>query len=688
MIFKGPSSSLWSPLSLIPQIILLNIVAYAWFNNGVYNTWMEIDKTSLSTFDIKPAPSPSSSSNTLETYALIAAATHSMALIGGQSLCGLLNTKLKLTLPGSRATFALISVVGCFLLLQYFFYHQFESKSGIIYEQASLFFYDHPNSSWTFSLFSSCSYLIWLLAGVLVRSSSSVHVGIFPSWLHTNIYKLSLMLLLSFAVFHILVFPLWFQLVKPMMKGGLTEDNFTHEFSGLATLTHTVALSIGMLFTRTGRDLSSIFCALPSMREVVASPFVAGVTAMYFLGWVIVPEMGEIITWMSIQLYNHLALEVTQFAGTVESLISGGNLFSASVMIIFYLGLISLGVAGLLVARRIQEVTFTQTSDPSPSERPTGTIVTPNILSANRANSYQNVATKDPAVGALHAMLWLSVLSFFGSPAGVFCLYGILHICSGFTPISTVLEKPILTFLESTLITASGSIATFIPFARSWDKFYEQYPQFRCQQDKSHDVSGLNRLEVGLAVMNLLQAAALSSLVAVVHLLYPGVDKIYFDNPISTLQSFAYLLASTVAFFIWIDLWAYVAHRALHLPWMYKNIHKLHHKWKQTTAFTALALHPLEFLLLNGGVYIGLYTIPMHPAAITVNLLYIHFHNVVDHSGVYVESTLPWQPSSLFHDDHHRMFHLNYGQSLTCWDKWGGTFYAEKKRYTESTFSH
>ena len=53
-----------------------------------------------------------------------------------------------------------------------------------------------------------------------------------------------------------------------------------------------------------------------------------------------------------------------------------------------------------------------------------------------------------------------------------------------------------------------------------------------------------------------------------------------------------------------------------------------------------------------------LYVMPMHVGCIALNLLYVHYHNVIDHSGIYHESALPWQPSSLYHDDHHKLFHL------------------------------
>lgn len=187
---------------------------------------------------------------------------------------------------------------------------------------------------------------------------------------------------------------------------------------------------------------------------------------------------------------------------------------------------------------------------------------------------------------------------------------------------------------------------------------------------------------------NLYIAAAMTSAVALIHVHRPGTDVIYSDSPFASVGAALYFVVSAILFFLWIDAWAYVYHRALHFPFLYKHIHKVHHTWKQTTAFTSLALHPIEFIFMQGGVYVGFYVIPLHPAAIIANLLYIHYHNVVDHSGVYCESSLPWQPSTLYHDDHHRLFHVNYGQILVCWDKWGGTFWENKRQYTEKSFSH
>jgi hypothetical protein len=46
---------------------------------------------------------------------------------------------------------------------------------------------------------------------------------------------------------------------------------------------------------------------------------------------------------------------------------------------------------------------------------------------------------------------------------------------------------------------------------------------------------------------------------------------------------------------------------------------QVHHVYKQPTAFAALALHPLEFLLIFGGVYAAVFTLtPSHPHTLTL----------------------------------------------------------------------
>ena len=311
-----------------------------------------------------------------------------------------------------------------------------------------------------------------------------------------------------------------------------------------------------------------------------------------------------------------------------------------------------------------------------------------------RSNQCESSTAQIPgsACKTIHTAGWFALLSFFATPHGLWCLYVAARCCSAFADEALLLSHPWAMFGLTSAITAVGSIATFVPFAKMLDRKYARNPGLRCQPSKTHSTAGfLSRLEVRLTLTNLVIAAVLTSAIGVLHVSQEATgipwDKIYFGSP-RTVSDWGYLVTSAVGFFLWIDLWAYLAHRCLHLPWLYKTVHKVHHTFKQPTAFSAMGLHPFDMLLLQGGIYVGLFVLPLHIAAITANLLYIHYHNLLDHSGIYYESWLPWQPSSLYHDDHHRLFHANYGQSLTLWDRLGGTLVSSKKTYSEQTFSY
>ena len=308
-------------------------------------------------------------------------------------------------------------------------------------------------------------------------------------------------------------------------------------------------------------------------------------------------------------------------------------------------------------------------------------------IEKNRACGYSAVLLRGrPGKTMVHIAGWLALLSFFITPQGLWCFYFSVKLCSGFADLEAAFEYPVRAVVIGSIITASLSILTFVPFARLYDQIYKNNPDLRCQPGKTHNVDGFARSEVMLAISSLCLAAVLSAGVCLIAVRWPGWVLVH-ANPISTPFDALELLVSTVLYFLWIDLWAYVGHRLLHLPFLYRTVHKWHHAYRQPTAFVALGLHPFDMLLIQGGVFVGLFFVRMHVAALVANLLYVHYHNVVDHSGVYFESWLPWQPSSLYHDDHHKLFHVNYGQTLTIWDRLGGTFYSTRKKYSEGSFS-
>lgn len=77
-------------------------------------------------------------------------------------------------------------------------------------------------------------------------------------------------------------------------------------------------------------------------------------------------------------------------------------------------------------------------------------------------------------------------------------------------------------------------------------------------------------------------------------------------------RGLAYFLFSLVAFFVYNETMAYYLHRLFHNPWLYKKIHKMHHRYHQPTAWSAVAMHPLEFIMYQGYLAATPFLVPIH----------------------------------------------------------------------------
>jgi lathosterol oxidase len=147
-----------------------------------------------------------------------------------------------------------------------------------------------------------------------------------------------------------------------------------------------------------------------------------------------------------------------------------------------------------------------------------------------------------------------------------------------------------------------------------------------------------------------------------------------------------YTLASGLFFFVIADGMAYYAHRALHSRFLFRHIHRWHHRYIATTPFVVTAMHPLELLFFQAATFLPLLFLPVHYVAVIVVLIYALLFNIIDHSGVRLRSRLPWQAPTMFHDDHHAHFHCNFGQHLMLWDRLHGTLRRVGRRYGVDVF--
>lgn len=166
----------------------------------------------------------------------------------------------------------------------------------------------------------------------------------------------------------------------------------------------------------------------------------------------------------------------------------------------------------------------------------------------------------------------------------------------------------------------------------------------------------------------------------ILHVNYPFF-KFYYE-----VDSLAYMFASALACYLWIDFYSYLMHKALHTKWLYKNVHKIHHRYTCPTPYSAFALHPLEMVLFQSAGIFPCFLFPIHVAVYLCVVLFIAIHNQIDHSGVDIEGDFPWTPSAKFHDDHHKYFHVNFGVHLVLWDYLFATLRSKNREYGEDKF--
>jgi lathosterol oxidase len=192
----------------------------------------------------------------------------------------------------------------------------------------------------------------------------------------------------------------------------------------------------------------------------------------------------------------------------------------------------------------------------------------------------------------------------------------------------------------------------------------------------------MNRQQLLLGTFNM-TAASIASGLFCHHVASGGATSIYFDWHE---RGLAFALATTLVYFLATDAALYWAHRIFHTPALFRAIHRWHHRYTSPTAFTAAAMHPVEFATYQSIMLLPLFMLPVHFAGVIAVLVYQNYVALVDHSGVDTRSWLPWQPPTRFHDYHHVYFHVNYGQNMGLWDRLFGTYRREGRVYGVDVF--
>ncbi len=141
-----------------------------------------------------------------------------------------------------------------------------------------------------------------------------------------------------------------------------------------------------------------------------------------------------------------------------------------------------------------------------------------------------------------------------------------------------------------------------------------------------------------------------------------------------------YLPVSLIVVLLIHETYYYWLHRAMHIPKIYKVVHKVHHNSLSSTPFTAFSFHPWESVLEALILPVLLLIIPMNIFVLLVYLLFMTFSSFVNHLDIeiYPASFRKSRFGKLWidathHHYHHKEFKTNYGLYFTFWDKWMGT---------------
>lgn len=190
--------------------------------------------------------------------------------------------------------------------------------------------------------------------------------------------------------------------------------------------------------------------------------------------------------------------------------------------------------------------------------------------------------------------------------------------------------------------------------------------EWKCQPDKWLSPE-LERHEILLGSASMLIVSVFTGLIGCY--VYNGgtMQKIYYAPGE---YGWWWFFLQVPCVFIYQDYITYVNHRLYHIPFLYRNFHKLHHKYKQPTAFSVTAIHPVEIVHMQMSLVVPIFVVPLHWAMFYAVGLYTYYHAILDHSGITFKAHWwqPWQPDAIFHDNHHQYTHVNFGFNIELWD--------------------
>jgi len=217
----------------------------------------------------------------------------------------------------------------------------------------------------------------------------------------------------------------------------------------------------------------------------------------------------------------------------------------------------------------------------------------------------------------------------------------------------------------------------------SYYVFFYKYKEYYRPDTEPQPFKGQVQAEITMSLWSVPIIALLTSpwLVAEMR----GYSKLYLHDPNMSWWTIA---ATIVWFLVFTDSGIYWIHRWEHtFPWIYKYIHKPHHRWLVPTPFAALAFHPLDGYAQSIPYHVFVFLFPMNvylylALFFFVQVWTIGIHDSVDFiGGKYGSMFSKVVNGSMHHTIHHSKFLYNYGQYFTFWDRAFGSHYEPDQEY-------
>ena len=141
-----------------------------------------------------------------------------------------------------------------------------------------------------------------------------------------------------------------------------------------------------------------------------------------------------------------------------------------------------------------------------------------------------------------------------------------------------------------------------------------------------------------------------------------------------------YLPVSFVIVLLIHETYYYWIHRFMHVPKLFRVVHRVHHRSIHTTPWAAFSFHPLESILEAIILPIILMILPVNIYVLLIYLVFMTFSSVINHLDIEVYPDSFRQSAfgrlwidATHHHYHHEEFNTNYGLYFTFWDRWMGT---------------